>query len=120
MKVRLLFLLATLTLIGRAQDNWPQAAGPDGTWRARGTAPPLNWSVARNLNILWRTPLPNGGQSRIAGWGDRIFLTTFSEYTEGAPKFSGTILGHCLNAKTGKLLWSVRLEGPEKSPMMYA
>jgi hypothetical protein len=90
MKFRSLCLIATLTIACRAQSNWPQAAGPEGTWQARGTAPPLNWSVALNRNILWRTPLPNGGQSGIAVWGDRLFLTTFSEYTEGTPKFSGT------------------------------
>ena len=53
-------------------------------------------------------------------WGDRLFLTTFDEYKPGAPKFSAAILGHCLDAKTGKLLWSVRLDGSVESPMMYA
>lgn len=99
--------------------QWPQAAGPDGTWRVRGPAP-TEWSVALGRNIVWKTPLPNGGQSGIAVWGDRLFLTTFDTYREGDPKFSGAILGHCLDARTGKILWSVRLEGPVKSPMMYA
>ena len=39
---------------------------------------------------------------------------------EGEKKTSGTILGLCADAKTGKILWSVKLEGPTKSPMMYA
>jgi outer membrane protein assembly factor BamB len=100
--------------------NWPQAAGPEGTWRVRGPAPPAEWSAALERNIVWRSPLPNGGQSGIAVWGDRLFLTTFDVYRDGDPKFSGAILGHCLDARTGKLLWSVKLEGPVKSPMMYA
>ena len=36
----------------------------------------------------------------IAVWGDRLFLTTFDVYRDGDPKFSGTILGHCLDAHT--------------------
>jgi hypothetical protein len=100
--------------------NWPQAAGPDGTWRVPGVNAPTSWSVALDKNIVWRTPMPNGGQSGIAVWGDRLFLTTFPEYKPGDPKFSATILGHCVDAKTGKILWSVKLEGSVKSPMMYA
>jgi len=80
----------------------------------------LAWSVSRDQNILWRAPLPNGGQSGIAVWGDRLFLTTFDRYKEGDPKFSGDILGHCLDAKNGKILWSVKLHGPTPSPMLYA
>ncbi|MCU1260299.1 MAG: hypothetical protein JWO80_3184, partial [Bryobacterales bacterium] len=101
--------------------NWPQAAGPEGTWRLpSATSAPVSWSVALDKNIVWRTPMPNGGQSGVAVWGDRLFLTTFPEYKAGDPKFSAVIMGHCVDAKTGKILWSVRLEGSVKSPMMYA
>ncbi|MES1258495.1 MAG: PQQ-binding-like beta-propeller repeat protein [Acidobacteriota bacterium] len=103
-----------------ALANWPQAAGPDGSWIVSNAKPPIAWSVARNQNILWRAPLPNGGQSGIAVWGDRLFLTTFEPYKPGSPKFSSVILGHAIDARTGKILWSVRLEGSVKSPMMYA
>src|SRR5205807_3185468 len=101
-------------------DNWPQAAGPNGTWRLKASNPPERWSVARNEHILWRSTMPNGGQGGITVWGDRLFLTTFEEYKEGAPKFSATILGHCLDAITGRTLWSVKLVGENPSPMMYA
>jgi hypothetical protein len=113
--MRLLALLSAITVA-----NWPQAAGPDGTWSVPDAKPPISWSVALNRNILWRTPLPNGGQSGIAVWGDRLFLTTFEPYRPGTPKFSSTILGHAVDARTGKILWSVRLEGSVPSPMMYA
>jgi outer membrane protein assembly factor BamB len=111
----LLLFLANLTFA-----NWPQAAGPNGTWSDPDAHSPTAWSVARNQNILWRAPLPNGGQSGIAVWGDRLFLTTFEPYRPGAPKTSATILGHAIDARTGKILWSVRLEGSVPSPMMYA
>jgi outer membrane protein assembly factor BamB len=97
--------------------NWPQAGGPDGTWRLNVNDAPTSWSVTLNRNILWKSPLPNAGQSGIAVWGDRLFLTTFQE---GEKKSSGAILGLCVDAKTGKILWSAKLEGPTKSPMMYA
>ena len=118
--LRLTQLLAAVTASTALLANWPQAAGPDGNWRVRASSAPAKWSVALNENIVWRSPLPNGGQSGIAVWGDRLFLTTFDTYHDGDPKFSGTILGHCLDAHTGKLLWSVKLDGPVKSPMMYA
>jgi len=100
--------------------EWPQAAGPDGNWQMHGPDAAVQWSVARDQNILWRTALPNGGQSGIAVWGDRLFLTTFDVFKAGDSLFSSTILGHCLDAGTGKLLWSVKLHGPTESPMLYA
>ncbi len=117
--MRISALLVSAGLSGVLLANWPQAAGPNSNWRVAGPAP-VQWSVALGRNIVWRSPLPNGGQSGIAVWGDRLFLTTFDRYRDGDPKFSGTILGHCLDAKTGKILWSVKLEGAVKSPMMYA
>jgi hypothetical protein len=100
-----------------AAANWPQAGGPNGAWQVTGAEPPTKWSVARNENIAWRVPLPNAGQSGIAVWGDRLFLTTFAAGEKG---FSGKITGLAIDAKSGKTLWSVTLEGIEKSPMMYA
>src|SRR5579871_2636959 len=81
--------------------NWPQAAGPDGTWRYPVADAPDDWSVTLNRNIIWKTTLPNVGQSGIAVWGDRLFFTTFAEQPEEAPKFSASIVGHCADAKTG-------------------
>lgn len=111
---------AAFAVLALQAANWPQAAGPNGTWAVADKNAPVEWSVARGKNILWRTPLPNGGQSGIAVWGDRLFLTTFEPWKKGQRPFSGVILGHCLNAKSGKILWSVRLEGPTVSPMMYS
>lgn len=105
---------------GVLADNWPQAGGPNGTWRFDRGVAPSKWSAALNQHIKWRTTLPNGGQGGITVWGDRVFLTTFEEYKDGDPKFSATILGHCLDAKTGKILWSVKLVGENASPLMYA
>src|SRR6185295_10265935 len=93
----LLFVLVAASALA----NWPQAAGPHGSWSVPEAKAPVSWSVARNQNIVWRAPLPNGGQSGIAVWGDRLFLTTFEPYETGAPKMSSTILGHAIDAKNG-------------------
>ncbi len=116
------FALALLLLSASPvfAENWPQAAGPNLNWRLDKGNASASWSVAENRNIAWKTPLPNGGQGGVVVWKDRIFLTTFPEYKDGSPKFSATILGHCLDAKTGKILWSVTLTGENESPMMYA
>ncbi len=98
---------------------WPQASGPAGTFRAAAKDAPTKWSVARNQNILWRTPLPGGGQGGVIAWGDRLYVSTFPAY-EGGEKFSNVVLGHALDRATGRILWSVRLTGTRKSPMLYA
>ncbi len=115
-----LLLLSLLSARTADAQNWPQPAGPNGTWRLDTGNAPSSWSVALNKNILWRSTMPNGGQGGIIKWGDRLFLTTFPEYKEGDPKSSATIEGHCLDAKTGKILWSVNLTGENASPLMYA
>lgn len=102
------------------QGTWPQAAGPNHSWAANGPEAPIEWSVARDQNILWRTPLPNGGQSGIAVWKDRLFLTTFAKDTGDENLKSADIEGHCVDANTGEILWSVPLSGSVKSPMLYA
>ncbi|MEQ1749827.1 MAG: PQQ-binding-like beta-propeller repeat protein [Prosthecobacter sp.] len=107
-------------LLAPAFAEWPQAAGPDGNWQIHGPDAPVQWSVTRDQNILWRTALPNGGQSGIAISSGRVFLTTFDVFKKGDSLFSSSILGHCLDAHTGKLLWSVKLYGPTESPMLYA
>jgi len=101
-------------------DTWPQAAGPNHSWTVNGPEAPTEWSVARGENILWRTPLPNGGQSGIAVWKDRLFLTTFTKHAGDEKLMSADIEGHCVDANTGKILWSVPLSGSVKSPMLYA
>lgn len=118
--LRLLLLAAAASLLPAARaQNWPQAAGPDGNWQsARGA--PVRWSVARGENILWRTPLPETGQSGIAVWGDRLFLTTMKPLPDAAaPREGADIVGYCLDARTGKILWRVDLPGTEASPYAY-
>ena len=95
----------------RSRENWPMAAGPNGSWTASGTAP-VKWSVAANENIRWRTTLPEGGQSGIAIWGNRLFLTINKLLLqETKPAKGADIVGYCLDANTGRVLWTVPLPG---------
>jgi len=94
-----------------AAENWPQAAGPHGNWQIGGS-PPTMWSVTRDENIRWRTPLPEAGMSNVTVWGDRVFVTTHVPISTLAEKNAvQDILGFCLNADTGKILWQVKLPG---------
>jgi len=101
-------------------DNWPQPAGPNANWTAAGHNVPVHWSLARNQNILWHTTLPEEGQSGIAVWGDRLFLTTMKPLAADATKKEGhEVVGYCLDSRTGKILWTVDLPGVEDSVYAY-
>ncbi|MEW4561828.1 PQQ-binding-like beta-propeller repeat protein [Bremerella sp. JC770] len=95
----------------QADDHWHQPAGPNGNWQVDGS-PPVQWSVTRNENIRWRTPLPEAGMSGVTVWGDRVFTTTHVPIQSPDEKNAVTdILGFCLDADTGKVLWQVELPG---------
>ncbi|MCA9178770.1 MAG: PQQ-binding-like beta-propeller repeat protein [Planctomycetales bacterium] len=104
-----LVVASSTTLL--AADTWPQAAGPNNNWQVEGT-PPVSWSVTRNENIRWRTPLPEAGQSGVTIWRDRVFVTTHVPIKTLEEKEAVTdIFGFCLDANTGEVLWKVMLPG---------
>ncbi|MGB7348054.1 MAG: PQQ-binding-like beta-propeller repeat protein [Pirellulaceae bacterium] len=94
-----------------ADDNWHQAAGPNGNWQVDGDAP-TRWSVSRGENIRWRTPLPEAGMSNVTVWGNRVFVTTHVPIKTLEEKESVTdVIGFCLDADSGKEIWKVTLPG---------
>ncbi len=106
-----LIILSATSLAVSAADNWPQPAGPNGNWQVEG-APPIHWSATRGENIRWRTPLPEAGQSGVTVWGDRVFVTTHVPIKTLKEKEAvKDIIGFCLDADTGKILWRVELPG---------
>lgn len=113
----LLFLCVTVGGSSEAAETgvWPQAAGPHGNWIVESDQGPTRWSVTRGENVVWRTPLPEGGQSTVVVWKDRLFVTINQPWpadVPGAKKPNGrNCLGYCLNSYTGKILWSVKLPG---------
>jgi outer membrane protein assembly factor BamB len=114
------FIAMTITApLCAAEAPWPQASGPQGTYQAQGPAPPNDWSVAIDHNVLWKTTLPEGGQSPIAVGGDRLFLTIHKPLPDGATikQAKGSdVVGICLDAKSGKILWQVDLKGNKILP----
>src|SRR5437588_3503246 len=56
--------------------NWPSWRGPQGTGVADERDLPLNWSDREN--VVWKAPLPGGGNSTPIVWGDHVFLTCAS------------------------------------------
>ena len=103
-------------------EAWPQAAGPRGNWTVTtNTPPPLNWSVENGTNIRWRKPLPETGQSGIAVWGKRLFLTTMKPLAAGTKIRKGSdIVLHCIDADTGKTLWTTDIAGEPSAKSIYA
>ncbi len=114
-----LSLAALLVFASGVFADWPQAAGPNGNWKTDGNAP-LSWSVARNQNIVWKTTLPEEGQSGIAVANGRVFLTTMKPLEADAKNKEGSdIVGYCLDEKSGKILWTIDLAGSEPSTYAY-
>ncbi|MEY5025324.1 MAG: hypothetical protein RLZZ244_852 [Verrucomicrobiota bacterium] len=99
---------------------WPQAAGPRADWTSDSKDAPVSWSVALNQNIAWKTTLPETGQSGIAVWGNRLFLTTMKPLEPDSKKRTGSaVVGYCLDADSGSILWTVELPGVEESTYAY-
>ncbi len=108
-------VVAVLGLLTSAHaENWPQAAGPNADWKVTGVSDPVTqWSVVRDENVIWRTTLPEGGQSAVTVWGDRAFVTTHRPIEEGGSLLEPNIVGYCLDATTGEILWQVELPGTD-------
>lgn len=87
-----LFLGTTLLA---ADTNWPRWRGPAGTGHTTETNIPVKWEKG---SIVWKTPLPDGGQSSPIVWGDKLFVTT-------CPGSGSARVVICVDRKTGKILW---------------
>jgi len=98
-------LLGTLSLTVTAAD-WPSFRGPQGNGVTDETGFPLEWSAEKN--VRWKLPLPNrGNESPIVSNG-RVFVTSATD--KGTERRL-----HCVDRKTGDLLWteSVTVETEE-------
>ena len=129
--IPILTLVCLLTLGGSSvaqdtqpTDQWPQAAGPNHNWTVQTQkAVPTHWSVTQDKNIRWKKTLPETGQSGIAVWGKRLFLTTMKPLTaqQAAKSKKGTdIVLYCIDADNGETLWQRELTGDPKALSIYA
>lgn len=100
-----LFLAAAATLqtaIAAAAD-WPQAAGPSGSFVTAGEAVD-SFSRTRGANIRWSRPLPSTGQGAPVISAGHIFVTSHEPIQEDA-QYGRDILCLCFDQKTGKERW---------------
>ena len=77
-------------------ENWPQWRGPNFDGTTAETNLPATWS--KTENIAWSTPMPGSSASTPIIWGDRVFTTSVNK--------SKDLLAMCLDAGSGKILWS--------------
>ena len=106
--------------IQNGEEHWPMASGPYGTWATETEESiPLAWSVSTGNNVRWKTTLPEGGQSGIAVWGERLFLTINKPLPLGtslAEAEGSDIIGYCIDSNTGEILWTVEIPSPKTMP----
>ncbi|MEQ1747902.1 MAG: PQQ-binding-like beta-propeller repeat protein, partial [Prosthecobacter sp.] len=94
MKLILSFSLL-LSSIASAAD-WPMWRGPNGDGTTSESGLPEKWSTTEN--VVWKTSLPDRGNSTPIVWGEKIFVTQAIEK-------AGRRLLLCFDRKTGKQLW---------------
>jgi hypothetical protein len=88
-------------------ENWPAWRGAQGTGLSSEKNLPLKWSAKEN--VLWRTQLPDRGNSTPIVWGDRIFITQATEKDHRR-----TVM--CFGRSDGKLLWQSGVTCNEAEP----
>jgi outer membrane protein assembly factor BamB len=82
-----------------AAQEWTRFRGPNGAGVSE-TRFPVEWSESA---YLWKADLPGVGHSSPVLWGNRLFLTSGDEE-------SGTRILLCLDARTGRILWTKEYE----------
>ncbi len=101
--------IATLSTTAMA-DDWNQwlGANRDGTWDESGIIEAI---PKEGLKVVWRKPVANGFSGPAVA-GERVFVTDYvvkdGDATFDAGKrsqLSGTERFHCLDRKTGDLIW---------------
>jgi len=94
-----LALLCTLACSASAAD-WPQWRGPALNGSSPETGLPTTWS--KTENVAWVAPMPGAGSSTPIVWGQKVFVSSLD-------KANQSVVALCLDAKTGKTLWSRRV-----------
>jgi len=99
-------------------DDWPQWLGPqrDGVWRETGI---LEKFPANGPTVLWRAPL-DGGYAGPAVAAGRVYVTDYVSTGDKTPdpgtrnELVGKERVHCLDAKTGQMIWRHEYDCPYK------
>ncbi len=95
-----LLVAACLPASLSAEENWPRFRGPLGTGHSSATDLPVEWDASA---VQWKAELKGHGQSSVVNWGDKLFVTSASD--DGSERWI-----HCLDRKSGELLWEKAIE----------
>ncbi len=98
MRSHILLVVLLWLVCGEVLDaqEWTRFRGPNGAGIGDAPDVPSAWTDA---NVKWKTAIPGEGHSSPVLWGERVFLTS-------ADPESGKRLAICVDAHSGKLLWS--------------
>jgi outer membrane protein assembly factor BamB len=110
--IRLVPLLAALTLLAAAADEWPRFLGPTGNNSAGQRGLPLTWEDKKLKHIKWKVPLPGEGWSSPVVASSRIFCTT-------ALDDGKSLHALCVDFADGKILWDTEVFHVENPPAKH-
>jgi outer membrane protein assembly factor BamB len=85
------------------QVNWTHFRGTNLDGISKDQNPPTTWNDS--LNIIWKSKINGKGWSSPVVYGDQVWVTSASE--DGKQMF-----GICLNSKSGKELFNIKLFEP--------
>src|SRR5687768_17181734 len=128
--MRACILLAVVVGAPAPAADWPQFRGPDRNGVSKETGLPLEWNATKN--IVWRLELPGPGTSSPIVVGGRVYVTCYTGYGEqrasegpsfklGPPGNLADLKRHlvCVDARSGKVLWTRTAVDPEASDALY-
>jgi outer membrane protein assembly factor BamB len=95
-----LALLAAFAAVSRADDNWPQFRGPNGTGISDAKGLPVKWSEKEN--VVWKTKIHDKGWSSPVVWGNQVWLTT-------AANGGAELYAVCVDRDSGKVIHDVKV-----------
>ena len=94
--------------------NWPQWRGPFLNGSTTETGLPERWG--KEENVVWATPMPGRSAATPIVWNGRVFVSSLSGAARKDEEKPLEVLGLCLDAASGKVLWTRRL-GPNRFAM---
>lgn len=86
------------------QTNWTHFRGSSLDGISKETGVPTIWNDS--VNVVWKTKINGKGWSSPVVYGDQVWLTSATE--DGKQMF-----GVCINSKTGKEIFNIKLFEPE-------
>ena len=101
----LLSVFAGAVVAKAESSDWMRFRGPNGSGIAMDAKPAMSWSDSKN--IKWKTPLRGPGTSSPILVGNRVFLTCWSGYADGANNDPAKLQRHlvCIDRANGKQSW---------------